>query len=136
MAAGGSQGERAGARYVREGKGQGGDKDEPKRARRRPHSDGVQRRRWFNACEGREGRNLPWYVPEEHRPLLAGSQSCELTVAQPGPRGGGGRVQALRISVSSETISSATCFAKGNTRCSWSERLERTWSYLFCSFNS
>ena len=42
----------------------------------------------------------------------------------------------LKIFVSSETISSATCFARGNIRCTQSQRPEGIWSYLFCSFNN
>ena len=90
---------------------------------------------WFNAREGQEGRK-PSHIPGECRPHLARSQSCKLAVAQLGPRGGGGRVQAFMISVSSETISSATFFAKGKIRCTRSQRPEVKWSYLFCSFRS
>ena len=43
---------------------------------------------------------------------------------------------SFKISVSSETISSATFFAKGKMRCNRSQRPEGIWSYLFCSFRS
>ena len=51
-------------------------------------------------------------------------------------RGGGGRVQASKISVSSLTISSPTLSARGKMRCNLSNRLAGIWSYLFCSFMS
>ena len=41
-----------------------------------------------------------------------------------------------KISVSSQTMSSATFFPKGKMRCNRSKRVNGIWSYLFCSFRS